>query len=258
MKSLFPLAGSSSRYANLIAEIVRREGYEIYSEPMIGSGTVFFELCPQAAYINDIEPLTTNLYQLIKDDPERLIDEVQKISPVREEFKARQERIYGLDDIERAAAWYFLLWLCYNGVVKQRDGLPYLTWGDRYLTWIDRFPYRAQHIRVASIVLRDAEIYNGDYSLVPPADIAFFDPPWIGSAEDYGVDFNHERLRDYLMTYPGKWILTINKHEESERIYGPISIWEKRLDPYYSVAPSGRGKRQEILIANFVPRMWGG
>lgn len=261
MNKLFPYAGSSSKYAKVIAEMIRREEWETYAEPMIGSGAVFFELCPIKAYINDINPLTANLYMRIKDNPEGVINALQEIAPVREQFESLQHSIHGIDnDVSRAASWYYLLWLCYNGVVKEREGLPYLTWGDRYIRWPDRLPGRFQHIRVASHILAGSDVYCGDYALVPVADIAFFDPPWHGSAEDYGVNFDHPRLAEYLRTYHGRWILTVNKHEFTERIYGPISLWEKTLNPYYSVAPTtgGRFRREERLFTNFIPRMFGG
>lgn len=261
MQALFPYAGSSRKYANVIAEMVRREGYSVYAEPMVGSGAVLFELCPKAAVINDVNELTMCLYRHIKENKDEFIEELRKLKPTRENFDLLLASVADMEDGPRkAAVWYFLLWLCYNGVVKYSDGKPYMTFGDRYATWERKLEHRIQQVAVASIVLRDATIMNVDYADVPIADIAFFDPPWIESGEDYGVEFDHDRLVDYLSRYKSKWILTINHHELAIDLYSRISMWQKKLEPYYSVAPvkKGRGKREEILLANFIPKMFGG
>ncbi len=261
MDSFFPYAGSSKKYARLIAEMIRREGYETYAEPMVGSGAVFFQLAPIRAFICDIEWLHTNLYRQAKERPEEVIAELDRIPPIKGWLLETQEVINSWDaDPTTAASWYAMLILCYNGVVKKKDGNPYLTWGDRYKTWDKRLPTYKQRIRVAGNMLQGTDIFTADFRLCPQADIAFFDPPWFGSDEDYGVDFRHEDLAEHLNTYHGKWILTINNHDDAKWIYGPISKWARALEPYYSVAPvsSGRFRRCEILYTNFRPKMFAG
>jgi len=261
MNQFFPYAGSSNKYARLIAEMIRREGFETYAEPMVGSGAVFFSLAPQSAFICDLEWLHTNLYRCTKDDVEPLIHELDGIPPVKEWFLEVQKNIYEIGDRwVVAAAWYALLILCYNGVVLKKDGLPYLTWGDRYLSWTRRLPTYKQRLRVVNNMLRGVEIYSGDYKICPQADIAFFDPPWIGSKEDYGTDFEHTGLAEYLRTYHGKWILTVNDCDAARVFYTPIAEWSIELEPFYSVSPvkKGRFKRKELLMTNFTPKMFGG
>lgn len=258
---LFPYAGSSGKYARLIAEIIRGEGYNAYSEPMVGSGAVFFNLRPRRAWINDAEFLITNLYESIRSEPVEVQRILRTLPPEKDYFLELQQRILDMEPgPEMAASWYYLLILCYNGVVKKKDGRPYLTWGDRWKTWATRLPLYCEKIGVASALLQRTKIMCADYSAVPIADVAFFDPPWIGSAEDYGVDFDHARLSKYLVLYGGKWILTINDHELAREYYAPISAWNMDLAPEYKVAPviHGRGKRRELLLTNFVPRMFDG
>lgn len=258
----FPYAGSSAKYARMIAEMARREGYETYAEPMVGSGAVFFQLAPQVAFICDLEFLHTNLYYETKNRPDEVIAELDRIPPVKDWLLEMQEGIVNMSiDLEGprvAAAWYALLILCYNGVVKKKDGRPLLTWGDRYLTWPQRLPGYKQKLLVVSNMLQGTNILTGDYRICPQADIAFFDPPWFDSEANYGVDFHHPDLAEYLRHYHGKWILSINDTEQARELYLAISKWHMEMTPYYSVAPVGKGrfKRCELLITNFKPQMF--
>lgn len=258
---LFPYAGSSVQYSRLIVSMIQREGYKTYAEPMIGSGSVFFRLRPKTARINDLEFLITNLYKCAKTKPVETQMILRTLPPEKEYFLELQQRIVDMEPgAEMAASWYYLLILCYNGVVKKKDGRPNLTWGDRYKTWATRLPMYCERISIVGQFLQNTEITCADYSAVPHADIAFFDPPWIGSAEDYGVDFDHVRLSRYLMRYKGKWILTINDHPLARELYLDASAWNMDLSPEYKVAPvaHGRGKRKELLMTNFFPRMFDG
>ncbi len=261
MRQLFPYSGSSRKIAPLVTSIIRRESFLTYSEPMVGSGAIFFKLSPPKAFLGDIEPLITNLYDVIKNSPIKLIETIRILQPERELFEEFQEKVVSIENpITRAAVWYFLLVLCYNGVVKYKDGKPYLTWGDRYLTWHQRLKSRESAILAASQVLSGATIVTGPYFATPRANMAFFDPPWFNSAEDYGVDFDHGELSNYLYEYSSKWLLTINDCEEARNAYLPVSHWHMEIAPHYSVAPvaHGRGKRQELLLANFKPRLFFG
>lgn len=262
MRSLYPYCGSKQKSAGLIASIIRQEGAGLYAEPMAGSAAVFFELKPTGlAYLNDAEPLIANLLAQIRDNIEGVVESLRGGKWVcKETFEVMQQTVRKENPVTAAAIWYYLLTVCYNGVVKYRpDGTPLLTWGDRWKTWYEKLEGRILNLRVASLLLKEVEIHSIDYSLVPPADIAFFDPPWFDSAENYGVVFNHNRLRDYLANYRGRWLLTING-ENGKNHYSDICKWWMELNPFYSVAPvsQGRGKRREYLLANFKPKMFGG
>lgn len=48
--------------------------YNNYFEPFIGGGALFFDLMPQNATINDYNPELTNLYNVVKNNPNELIE----------------------------------------------------------------------------------------------------------------------------------------------------------------------------------------
>ncbi len=52
--------------------------YSTYYEPFVGGGAVLFHLQPRKAVINDINEELMNLYQVIKDDVDELIEDLKK------------------------------------------------------------------------------------------------------------------------------------------------------------------------------------
>lgn len=48
--------------------------FSVYYEPFLGGGAMLFELQPQKAVVSDINAELINLYTMIKDEPEALID----------------------------------------------------------------------------------------------------------------------------------------------------------------------------------------
>lgn len=261
MAGLYPYAGGSGAIAPLVASIIRRENKNWrYAEPMFGSGAVFKELHPGTAYLGDINELITNLLFAMKNTPTLLASSLHDIQPHK--FRDYQADIRNqVKTLVRASWWYFLLVTCYNGVVKfNTNGVPTLYPGTRIETWAEDLPKWKTRIQQASTLLQNTEIHCRDFAATPAGHICFFDPPWFGSDEDYGVDFDHERLAAFLKKYDGLWLMTINDCEDAQSTYLPISEWQKSTAPYYAVAPvaHGRGKREELLLTNFKPRMFGG
>ena len=63
-------------------------------EPFVGGGAVLFELQPQAAVINDINPSLTNAYRIIRDKPESFINTIKKLD--REMWEDGKKYYYSL------------------------------------------------------------------------------------------------------------------------------------------------------------------
>jgi DNA adenine methylase len=249
--------------------MIRREGFESYAEPFAGSGAVFFALRPTRSDLGELEFHIWNLYTQVRDNVDKVCKIVETLEPIRGRFLEIEDEIYGMPcGPEAAAKWYYLILLTYNGVVRKRkteDGKwrPWFTWGMGYKTWDRRLGHNLNRLRAASALLQETGLWLGDYTRVPERDIAFFDPPWFGGKEkQYGVldDFNYERLRDYLSSYSGKWILTINDVPETRSLFLRITTWQAPVSQFYGIAPTTEGKtyKKELILANFFPRMHGG
>lgn len=269
IKQLFPYAGSSRRYAGVLAEMIRREEWDTYAEPFVGSGAVFFALQPGWAHLGEIEYHIWNLYTQVRDDVGEVIRILKTLPPLKGRFLELGDEIRDLTGPQAAAVWYYLIRLAFNGVVrkkkdKERGGWrPWFTWGTAHRTWEKKLPHYCNQLRIASQMLDRADIHMGDYSGVPRADMAFFDPPWYGGKEkQYGVldDFDYERLSEHLAAYDGKWVLTINDTPEMRALFLPLSKWQAPVIQFYGIAPVTHGKtyKEELILTNFSPRMFGG
>jgi DNA adenine methylase len=94
----------------------------------LGGGAVFFELQPKKAVVNDISNELINIYQIIKDNVEELIQDLKKHRNDEEYFytireKDRDKDKYNkLTPIEKASRISYLNKTCYNGLFKSEQG----------------------------------------------------------------------------------------------------------------------------------------
>lgn len=175
----------------LLREIrsLRPTEFKTYFEPFVGAGAVLFDLQPPRAVINDANRELVNCYQVIKSNPEELIQ-------LADYHRARDSKKYfyrlrgldrkpGLDaltDVERAARVIYLNKTCFNGLYRvNRQGYFNVPYRNH-----DKPPQLAEPgvIREVSRYLREArvEIRCGDFGdAVADAgkgDFVYFDPPY--------------------------------------------------------------------------------
>jgi len=100
------------------------DDFSIYYEPFLGGGAVLFKLQPEKAVVNDINSELINIYQVIKNNVEELIEDLKKHKNTKEYFyKIREldrdkERFSKLTPIERASRIIYLNKTCYNGLFR--------------------------------------------------------------------------------------------------------------------------------------------
>ncbi len=95
-----------------------------FYEPFVGGGAVLFDIQPRKAVINDINSELINLYQVVKDDVEALIEDLAKHKNESAYFYEirsldRNPNTYKeLTNVERASRIYYLNKTCYNGLFR--------------------------------------------------------------------------------------------------------------------------------------------
>jgi DNA adenine methylase len=98
--------------------------FSTYYEPFLGGGAVLFELQPKKAVVNDINAELMNIYVVIKENVEELIDELKQHKNEKEYFyKIREldrdrERYIRLTPVQRASRIIYLNKTCYNGLFR--------------------------------------------------------------------------------------------------------------------------------------------
>jgi DNA adenine methylase len=94
-----------------------------YCEPFAGGGAVLFHLQPHKAIINDFNEELVNVYQVIKNNLDDLIEDLKKHKNEPEYFYNlraidRTEEFKKLSEIERASRIIYLNKTCFNGLYR--------------------------------------------------------------------------------------------------------------------------------------------
>lgn len=116
-------AGGKRQLLNQIIKYMP-EVFSTYFEPFLGGGAVLFELQPGRAVVNDISSELINIYQVIKDNVEELIEDLKKHQNNKEYYYElrRQDRdrmkYERLSPVQRASRMIYLNKTCYNGLFR--------------------------------------------------------------------------------------------------------------------------------------------
>lgn len=94
-----------------------------YYEPFVGGGAVLFELQPKKFVINDINSEIINVYHIIQDDVEGLIEELSTYQNESDFYYQMREldrdpNYQSLSSVEKAARIIYLNKTCFNGLFR--------------------------------------------------------------------------------------------------------------------------------------------
>ncbi len=244
-----------------------REAIDRYYEPFIGSAAVFFHLQPVQACLSDVNRNLIEVYQVVKEDVDGLIEALRPHQNEREYFY----QVRGLDPAKlsataRAARLIFLNRTCYNGLYRENSKGQFNVPFGRYdnPTICDE-----ARLRRASQALQGVHLIQGDFAdVVAPAgsgDFVYFDPPYAPlSATSNFTSYNRHgfgladqrRLADVIgrLTKRGCRVMLSNSS-------APL-VYELYDRPEYQLVPiqarrninskaDGRGPVKELLILNY-------
>jgi len=98
--------------------------FSTFYEPFLGGGAVLFYFQPKKAIVNDINGELINVYKVIKDDVEGLIEDLKKHKNEADYFyriraQDRDITVYNsLTNVQRASRILYLNKTCYNGLFR--------------------------------------------------------------------------------------------------------------------------------------------
>ncbi len=170
----------------LLTELLARvpESFKAYHEFFFGGGALFFELYNQGrikkAYLSDLNPKLINVYKVVKERPEELMEEL-KSPKYKNEAKAFYEirALKPEDAVEQAAGFIYLNKTAYNGLYRENAkgefNVPFGKYKNPRI--LDE-----EGILAASEAFSMAELLCGDFSRISKygkaKDFAYFDPPY--------------------------------------------------------------------------------
>ncbi|MBS3970743.1 MAG: DNA adenine methylase [Clostridia bacterium] len=115
--------GGKRQIINQIVKYIPKS-FSTYYEPFLGGGAVLFELQPKTAVVNDINAELINLYEVIKNNVNELIDDLKQhrndetyFYELRE-LDRNKEYYNHLTPLQRASRLIYLNKTCYNGLFR--------------------------------------------------------------------------------------------------------------------------------------------
>jgi len=227
-----------------------------YCEPFGGAGWVLFEKNPSEVEVyNDINKELVNFFKIIRNNPVEFIERTNDLLISRDLFQGfRETNPLMMSEVDRAVRFYYLLHFSFGAKMKHFIITP-LKKPPRVL---ERVKEEANLVRNRLI---NTVIENRDYGEIIKSydrSSTFFycDPPYY-ELTDYRSqgsgpfgNQDHIRLRDCLSGIQGKFLLSINDHPETRKLYAGFNIEEVKVR--YSICKSDKGSvYKELLISNY-------
>jgi len=244
-----------------------------YFEPFVGGGAVFFDLLPKKAVLSDYNAELVATYNIIKKDPEALIEVLQggyyiydkeRFLEIRALPKERE-----LSDLETAARFIYLNRTCFNGMYRvNKSGYFNVPFG----AYTNPMICDAENIRKVAVSLKGVTIKNQGYEKVldkaVKGDFIYFDPPYhpvsdTASFTSYTADGftgkNQIELRDTFFELHKRGCFVMLSNSDTEfinSIYGELkseSIVINKVSAGRAINSNSakRGKVQEVLVTNY-------
>lgn len=248
-----------------------------YYEPFIGGGALFLYLQPKNAVINDINSELMNIWTVIRDNHNELLQTLDKMKNTKEEYYAirswdqLQDWKNQKSPVERAARFIYLNKLCFNGIWRENKSgfmnVPYNgnTKPISSLVNFDNIRNISEYLNKANI-----EILNCDYNTLISKDKSYkntfwyLDPPYADldfrktfdsyNANVISNDTFHENLKDSftILSDNGALIMESNSNATSvKELYKDYNIDNVYLTRCVGGAGSDRKQIKELIIKNY-------
>ena len=266
-----PLLKWAGGKTQLLTEIIPMmpKKYGRYIEPFFGGGALFFAVKPIGGIIADSNPELINLYRVVANDVDGMIDQFNRYQNSNDIFYAvRSQDWKNLPQVEAAARMIFLNKTCFNGLYRvNKKGYFNVPFG-RYKNpkILDE-----EALRAASVLLRETTIICADYKSVlkeyaQPGDFIFLDPPYLPVSEysdfkrytkEQFYEEDHIELAaevKHLQEMGCHIILTNSNHPLVHELYCNFTIEVVQTKRYISCKSKGRTGEDVIVTVPAKPR----
>ena len=252
-----------------------------YIEPFIGGGALAFDLKHPNTTIADINPELTNLYEVVKYNPDGLIKELKKhqythccedfANDYYYEIRAwdRDPGFWNLSSEVIAARTVYLNKTCFNGLYRVNSKGYFNSPIGRSSSGKAPDIVQEEAIRELHDFLQTVDIKTGDYRIVVndwkpmPGDVIFLDPPYskdediksngfVGYQKEGWTDHDLEMLKsecDYWTRLGAKIVVTNNDTKFVRNLFSDWEIYP--VEVRRSINRNGDSRKgKEIIITN--------
>lgn len=242
-----------------------------YTEPFIGGGAVLFHLQPKNAIINDFNKELINVYEVIKNNLDELIEDLKKHKNEVDYFYQirgldRTGEFQNLTAIQRASRVIFLNKTCFNGLYRVNNSGEFNSPFGRYKNpnIVNEPTLKAvsKYLNNNKIILRTGD-YTDVLKEINEKSFVYLDPPYhpISESSNFtgyvqgGWDmFDQVRLReacDELNEKGVKFLLSNSSAQLIKDQYEKYNITIVKANRSINSNGSDRGEVDELLIRNY-------
>ncbi len=269
--TFYPIVKWAGGKRQILSEIKNNlpENYNCYFEPFIGGGALFFDLQPKKAYISDVNEELINLYCVVRDNCQELIQDLCKHENTKEYFLTirnidRKTEYKEWTAIQKASRFIYLNRTCFNGLYRVNSKGEFNVPFGNYLNprIIDK-----ENLLNCSYILKTTIIKYADFSMildyVKKDDFVYFDPPYMPlnptsnftSYTKQGFDFDMQiKLKNLCdeLTAKGIYFLLSNSDTETiNKLYSSYNIKKIFASRIINSNVNKRGRITEVLIKNY-------
>ena len=271
MKPIVKWAGGKTQLLPYIKEMIPSK-FNNYFEPFLGGGAVLFDVLPSAANVNDINPELINMYEQVKENPNSVIECLEKIDFNHENSEDPKQFFYTIREefnsnllsntSEQAARFIYLNKHCFNGLYRVNSkGL----FNVPFNTKLKGASFDEKNILEISNFLQHVVLELGDFESAclkaKKGDFVFFDSPYAPlnptsfiSYTKEGFEYkDHVRLSDLFkkLTDDGVFCMLTNHNTELVReLYKDFNI--KTVQVHRNInSDASKRKGEEVIITNY-------
>jgi len=264
-KPFLKWAGGKGRLLNKLSKFFPKN-YNSYFEPFIGGGAVFFHLNPEKAIINDLNNELINLYNAIKKNPEKLMEELDGLqgNVDDKDFFLKMRSKKPKKELDRAVRMIFLNRTCYNGMYRVNSkgefNVPFGDMGTPKL-------YEKKNIIACSQALKKTTILCGEYKKlnqrIRKKDFVYLDPPYVPLSDtahftSYTSEKFGERQQLELLEFckkidqkGGLFMLSNSYNEFTEKLYCKFNTNTIKAARSVAAKSESRAEIKEIVVTNY-------
>ena len=276
MEPVLKWAGGKRQLLKELKKYITKDliGNHRYFEPFVGGGAVAFSLECSKLTINDYNKELINVYLTIKNEPQKLIQELKKHQKHHSKdyyYKIRSldrngKKYQKLSNVAMAARTIYLNKTCYNGLYRvNSEGYYNVPIGKTLQNTIPDIVMEEKINKLSRYFNNnDVVIKCGDFSEsvkdAKKGDVIYFDPPY-----DYGTDgfkaytkigFSHEdlirlkNLCDELIKKGCKIIVSNNDTQFVRECFNLKNYTINSIDAkrYINCKASKRKNAKEVII----------
>lgn len=264
-------AGGKRQLLNQIKKHIPKY-YSTYYEPFLGGGAVLFELQPARAVVNDINSELMNIYEVLKENVDGLIEALKQHKNEENYFyeirklDRNNERYKSLTSVLKASRIIYLNKACYNGLFRvNKTGAFNTPFGN----------YKNPNIVNETALRAVSEYFNRnqitftcqdfDVALrrVDKEDFVYLDPPYDPVSDtacftgyDKGGFNRDEQIRlkktcDRLNKKGVKFILSNSATDFIKDLYADYKLEVIQAKRPINSKAEKRGATNEVLVMNF-------